>query len=213
MKYQYIKGKNILAFLVVQFCLVTLSAVSVIAQSPRTTSPVDRRIETINRQTEQYDRDSERRDLEGKNNNATDKKRAQQITAEVKEDFEHIQLVYNKLVITMSGKAPLDYKFVAEATSEVKKRASRLKTNLALPKPKEEDEDKNQKKEELTEEQIKPSLMTLRNHIYSFVTNPIFETSGVVDVELSTKARRDLNQIIKLSESIEKCADKFKKSE
>jgi len=64
---------------------------------------------------------------------------------------------------------------------------------------------------QLTEAEIKPLLVSLRSHIYNFVTNPLFETSGVIDVELSKKASNDLNQIIGFSESINKCADKLKK--
>jgi len=210
MKRHYIKNKNILAFIIVLIFSALFSVISVFAQG-RPPSSVERRIETINRQGEEYERDTQRRDMDGKNKiNPADKKRAEQITAEVKEDFERLQFVYNKIVIAMAGKQVLDYKFIADSTAELKKRASRLKTNLALPKI--EEEIKNEKKEiELTEAEIKPSLVSLRSHIYNFVTNPLFETSGVIDVELSKKASNDLNQIIGFSESINKCADKLKK--
>lgn len=202
--------KKHLTFRISLICLLMLSGVSVLAQSSRQPSSVERRVETLNRQGSEYEREDQRREMEGKKNNPADKKLAQQITAEVKEDFEHIQTIYNRIVIAMSSKEPPDYKFIADATSEVKKRASRLKTNLALPKI--EDEDKSQKKEEteLTEAQINPSLLSLRNHIYNFVTNPLFESSRVLDVAQATKASRDLEQIIKFSESILKYANKMK---
>jgi hypothetical protein len=187
-----------------------LSAVSVLAQSSRPLSSVERRVETINRQGTELERDEQQRDMNGKSN-PEDRKRVQQIRNEIREDFERIQAIYNNIVITMSNKnAMLDYKFIAEATAEVKKRASRLKTNLLLPQPKDAEKEKKQEAD-LSEEQMKPSLMSLRNHIYNFLTNPMFESTGAIDVELSTKASHNLNEIIKLSESIWKCADKIKK--
>lgn len=203
--------KKILLLTVGMICLLMLSAVLGLAQGSRPLASVERRVETINRQGTEYEREDQRREMEGKNKNPVDIKRTQQIRNELKEDFERIQAIYNNIVVAMSGKnAGLDYKFVAEATAEIKKRANRLKTNLALPQSK--DKDKEQKKEEeLSEEQMKPSLMSLRNHIYNFLTNPMFESTGAIDVELSTKASRDLSEIIKLSESILKCADKLKK--
>jgi hypothetical protein len=202
--------KNLI-FWIVLVCFLTLSAVSVLAQGSRPLSSVERRVETMNRQGREYEREDQRREMEGKNNNPVDIKRTQQIRAELKEDFERIQAIYNSIVIAMSGKnAVLDYKFVADQATEIKKRGLRLKTNLALPQP--EDENEEEKKEEaLTEEQMKPSLMSLCNHIYNFLTNPMFESTGAIDVELSTKASRELNEIIKLSEGIRKCADKINK--
>jgi hypothetical protein len=191
-------------------CFLMLSAVSVLAQSSRPLSSVERRVETINRQGTELERDEQQRDMNGKSN-PEDRKRVQQIRNEIREDFERIQAIYNNIVITMSNKnAMLDYKFIAEATAEVKKRASRLKTNLLLPQPKDAEKEKKQEAD-LSEEQMKPSLMSLRNHIYNFLTNPMFESTGAIDVELSTKASHNLNEIIKLSESIWKCADKIKK--
>jgi hypothetical protein len=57
---------------------------------------------------------------------------------------------------------------------------------------------------EANNEQIEESLMTLRKHIYKFVTNPLFESQGVLDLEQGRKAVRDLDRIIELSESIRK---------
>ena len=40
--------------------------------------------------------------------------------------------------------------------------------------------------------------------IFSFVDNPFFKEASVVDTELTTKARRDLEDIIELSAQIKK---------
>jgi hypothetical protein len=55
-------------------------------------------------------------------------------------------------------------------------------------------------------------LLMLRRYVYSFVTNPLFESKGVLDVRQAKKAGQDLDMIIELSESIKKESDKLKKA-
>ena len=104
----------------------------------------------------------------------------------------------------------LDYKFVSEVTGEIKKRASRLEENLALPKP-EEDEKRVVNQEELNEDQMRLALLMLCKRIESFVKNPLFETPGVIDVRHSTKASSDLESILRLSATLRKNAERLKK--
>jgi len=61
-------------------------------------------------------------------------------------------------------------------------------------------------------DQLEESLLTLRKYIYSFVTNPLFESAAVLDVVRAGKARRDLDEIIELSKSIRKSGDRLKKA-
>jgi hypothetical protein len=110
----------------------------------------------------------------------------------------------------MSANTDLDYRFISESTAEIMKRASRLKSNLVLPVPKDAEQGKPIEAD-AGEDQMKPRLKKLCLHIVSFVTNPMFETSGVLDIEQSTKASRDLENIIKFSESIAKSADRLAK--
>jgi hypothetical protein len=42
--------------------------------------------------------------------------------------------------------------------------------------------------------------------VNSFVWNPVFQRPGVIDLELSSKASHDLEQIIRLSERIRRGA-------
>ena len=219
MKDCHITNKNIVVFIVVFVCFIGLLESPINAQgggSNRPT-PVDRRIEEMNRQSKEYERDAQGKNLEGKAEKRVDQRRAKEILAQVNEDFEGIQSIYNKIVIAMSSNAALDYEFISEAASEVKKRASRLKNNLALPQPKDDkkDDEKDKKQDEygeFSDEHMKALLLALRNHISSFVTNPLFESSGALDVELSIKASRDLKNIIELSDSVKKGADNLKKS-
>ncbi|MBA3439549.1 MAG: hypothetical protein H0T92_06750 [Pyrinomonadaceae bacterium] len=48
--------------------------------------------------------------------------------------------------------------------------------------------------------------------IAGFVNNSVFKSAGVVDAELSAKARRDLKGIIELSEGIKKSSEKLNKA-
>jgi hypothetical protein len=115
-------------------------------------------------------------------------------------------------VIAMSANETLDYKFISAATADLRKRASRLKSNLALPQP--ENNEPSQKREaEIDDEQMKSLLLLLRRRIASFVTNPLFETSGPLDIELSGKASLDLKKIVELCERIRKIADQLKKDD
>ena len=195
-----------------QIALVAITAIwvavfesAVFAQRP--SYPVGRRIEQMNRQVDQYERDEQHRDVEGKIVSTTDRKRSQTTVAQVKEDFERLQAIYNQMVVAMSAKKPLDRAFVSESLAGINKCSSRLKTNLALPQAK----DKLQEKHSSNEEpQLQTSLTLLLNHISSFVTNPMFESSGVLDVELSTRASRDLEEIIHQSSTIRKRTEKLK---
>ena len=108
----------------------------------------------------------------------------------------------------MADKEGLDrqHDSIFRAVAEIKKYSTRLKTNLALPKPQQQ-----KARVEIKNNQIEESLMTLRKHIYDFVTNPLFESPGVLDLEQGRKASGDLDRILELSESITKGGDKLKK--
>jgi hypothetical protein len=77
--------------------------------------------------------------------------------------------------------------------------------------PSAENDGKSQKpqEEDVSDERIQMALLLLTKHIRSFVTNPLFESSGAIDIKLSTIASRDLKKIIELSDQIRKRADKL----
>src|SRR3954469_17259232 len=56
---------------------------------------------------------------------------------QIREDFLRLQVVNNDLARAVSGGGQLDFKLVAKSASEIKKRAERLKLNLALPETEE----------------------------------------------------------------------------
>ena len=55
-------------------------------------------------------------------------------------------------------------------------------------------------------------LAALDKAIHSFVSNPMFTNLNVVNAQKSVQARRDLEQVIKLSTRLRKEADKLRKA-
>jgi hypothetical protein len=142
-----------------------------------------------------------------------EERRAQSANFQLKHDFEQLQTIHNRMMTMTFSNNVLDYKLISEALTEIKKRASRLKSNLPLPAPA---EDKREAKSlkgwgEIDRGQLKPALLALDDLIMSFVTNPVFRKAEVIDIHQSSRARRDLEDIIKLSEKIKKSADALTK--
>jgi hypothetical protein len=129
--------------------------------------------------------------------------------AQIREDFLRIQVIDRKLREASSGKRTFSLKFIAKSVTEIRKRALRLKANLALP---ETDEMLTKPMiEAVTEsDQLRLSLSALSDSIWEFVANPMFLSAKVVDTRLSAKARIDLEQVIELSSELKRSSEKFK---
>jgi hypothetical protein len=195
-----ISSLTVLTALVV---LVLASAVSSRAQiSPTGSGPgLSGRDRDINQ------REAEMTNLERSGKTGA-KRDPQLVLAEVNEDFARLREIDQAIKSMLAATAPLDYKQVAENSAEVKKRAARLKTNLALPSAK---DDKRQKIQSPGDD-LKPSLTALELLINSFLTNPIFSDTGDVDARLAGKAKLDLDDILELSEKLRKSAEKMSKN-
>jgi hypothetical protein len=131
------------------------------------------------------------------------------LLTQIKEDFEQIQQINNETMRTVSNSSTLDYKLISNTLAEINKRARRLKTNLAMPDVESKTE---QKADASNGEQLKQSLFQLDDLIMNFVTNPLFQNPTVINVELSTRAGRDLEEIIHMSQNVKKCAERLNKS-
>ena len=207
MKRYHARVKHPAVWMTTALCFMTVLASPVLAQRSSRASSMERRSEEMNRRREQLEREMLLRGVEPKSENAEDRP-APATVSQVKHDFERIQAIYNEFVRALASDKPLDYKFVSDATAEIKKCSHRLKSHLALPSA--ENDGKNQKQQEdASGERIQPALLLLTNHIRSFVTNPLFESSGAIDIKLSTMASQDLKKIIELSDQIRKRADKL----
>lgn len=130
---------------------------------------------------------------------------------QIKEDYVRIQVVNSDLARAASQGGALDLKFVAKSASEIRKRAERLKHNLALPEP---EKAAARPSAEAGDEQarLRASVSTLGKLITGFVRNPIFREVGVVDARSAVTARRDLEEIIGLSDRLKKESERLNKA-
>lgn len=195
---------------------ITVLATSIVAQPQRRSvsmSPaMERREADMAREREMRQLEELRKSLGKRPARVANLRYLQAVNAQLMQDFERIQVARNEIVRAAVNDKAFDYKFISEVTGEIKKRASRLEGNLALPEP-EENEKSRKNQVEFNETQIRAALLTLCNRIESFVKSPLFETPGVIDVHHSAKASSDLNSILELSGSIRKSAERLKKAQ
>ena len=128
---------------------------------------------------------------------------------QINEDFERIQVINHTLVLTVASGDALDFKQVAQAASEIRKRAGRLKENLILP---ESAEARPKPSDVIEPGQLKESLSALDRLVISFVHNPGFQSVKVIDPHWAAKARSDLEEIIELSGRLKKSCEQLHKT-
>lgn len=198
--------------LLVAAALILLSSVPVCSQNPPGgPPPIDRRNNDRIRQQEMSNREWQLRNF-GKNpHTPKDKRQVEALMAQAEEDFNRILTLHNEIARALASKNALDYRFVSEAMSEIKKRASRVQSSLYLGLST-EDAAGAEKQKTFEEGEIKEALITLCKQIRSFVTNPVIENPNTIDVNESVRARRDLDSVIQLSGEIKKDADKLSKN-
>jgi len=184
------------------FCL----AATVRAQQTPSPQPADRTNAERARQQDMSNREYQLRNLGIAGNAALDDRQKKALVAQVEEDFNRILLLHNQLTRAVASDAPLDYHFVAEASSEINKRSMRLQSTLSLRQSDVEKQD-SAKSIESDNNRIKFSLIKLCTYIKEFVTNPIIETPGTVDAKHLARAKSDLGSVINLSGLIRKQVD------
>ena len=157
------------------------------------------------------ERDALARELEAKRKPESAKRDPSAIMAEINEDFERLRAINEGFKQTAASDTAPDHGAITQQAAEVKKRATRLDANLSgLPKS-----EKGEKRPKYTapadDAQMKASLKTLNEVLTSFLTNPVFSDIGTLDPQLVTKARRDLENTLTLSEVVRKGAEKLAK--
>lgn len=129
---------------------------------------------------------------------------------QIAEDFKRIQILNNKMMgSTMKVTTP-DYESIATSTTEIGKRAKRIRNNLSLPKAVSDEIEKGPEyKPAVDAAGMKAALLSLDGAIVNFIENPIFQTPSVIDLKHATKASRDLESIIEFSRLISKDAERL----
>ena len=193
--------------------ILLLAAVPALAQKPASgPPPVDK---TSNRARErQQDMSAREWQLRNFGNPSvvTDRRRLEALMAQTEEDFNRMLMLHNEIARAITANKPIDYHFVAEATGEIRKRATSIQSNLVLSPPAEEMKP-IEMPAETTEPEMKDALIKLCKQIRSFVTNPVIEQPNVVDVEKMAAAKRDLESVIQLSSHLKREADVLSKTQ
>jgi hypothetical protein len=145
----------------------------------------------------------------GNTSKPADPKQLQALMAQVQQDFERILTLHNQIVHVVTTNDTLAVDFVSDATAEIRKRATHLLTTLAFEKP-DASEQNRDKRKQFKDSEMKDALVTLCQHIESFITNPVIKTPGTIDAQQSARARRDLQDVIELGDSISKSAKRLK---
>jgi len=137
---------------------------------------------------------------------------------QVKEDFEAIQKLQDDIINAYSKGSVIDYAKISADATQLNQSAARLESNLFPPPP--SDKKKENKKpaepsvsqaEQPLPTNVKSLIVEQDSRIGSFVSNPMFTNSQVVDPTNNAKAHADLQRLIKLSVALQQESDKLKK--
>lgn len=128
--------------------------------------------------------------------------------AQIREDFLRLQVTNNELARAVSGGRQLDLKLVAKSASEIRKRAERLKLNLALPEAV-GSEKVPASSPPADPEQLRVALSRLDGIVLRFTNALHAKGVGRFDAQSSARLRLDLEAIIGLSERVKKGSEKL----
>jgi hypothetical protein len=120
-------------FALIGFILLLPAAATTFAQRPASgPPPIDK---TSNRARErQQDMSAREWQLRnfGKPEMVNDRRRLEALMAQTEEDFNRMLMLHNEIARAITANTPIDYHFVAEATGEIRKRATSIQSNLVL---------------------------------------------------------------------------------
>ena len=203
-----VSGRQLVALAFASAALLLATPVSSPAQqgapmTPPPASHIDPAAERI--------RDEQRREMQlrglGTTAARTDERSVKAAVEQLNEDFKRIQVIRNEFAHALKVEGVLDYKRISGQAAEVKKRALRMQTYLALRGKDEEKERAGQT--EYDDAEMQDALVRLCKRIDSFVANPKFTSPDVVDVDGTARASRDLREIIALSGAVRASAERL----
>jgi len=132
------------------------------------------------------------------------------VLKQINEDFKDLQGLNNNMMAKAWSKPELDYRYISDMVSQIRGKATRLKSNLALPEAK--DEERKQTEDNFSNaEKFRAALLQLDRHIMSFAKNPLFQKPEVIEVELANQASRDLSAVVELSGKLKRTAVRLSK--
>jgi hypothetical protein len=131
------------------------------------------------------------------------------IKKQISDDFRALQALNNKMMSDTWARRDLDYKYVSGMVAQIAKKAERLKSNLGLPQQNNEQKKMKGRAEISSVQDFKTELLALDRSVMSFVTNPIFQKTSVVELKMANQASRDLSTVIHLSKRLKKIGEKL----
>lgn len=129
--------------------------------------------------------------------------------AQIAEDYEQLQVVNNRMMGAVIPAPAPDYRLIAQTAADIRKRADRLRANLALPRPEGAAKDRAARPPAADAAQMKEALLALDRAIMSFVRSPLFRNTDVMDAGAAGRAGRDLEEVIELSRRAAKDAERL----
>lgn len=194
-----------------RFLLITLTllffAAPVFCQGPGSPPPIDKSTNRERvRQQDMSRREWQLRNFGTETEAPKDRRQIEALMKQTEEDFTRILTLHNEIARAIASKDSLNYNFVSEAATELKKRGTRVQSTLALGISNEDEQVKV-----ATEPEMKDSLIKLCKEIRAFVTNPIIENPNTVDAQHLARAKQDLESFIQLSGLIKKDAERLNK--
>lgn len=129
------------------------------------------------------------------------------LDAQLSEDFDKLHTINAEKIVVQSSAPSVDYKVVCDATADLKTRATRIKNNVTLLQV----GDKGEKvRYEEDPNQLPAMLPELSRLINSFLGSPVFRLHSPNDATLRLKASRDLDGIIRISDTINRITKRLK---
>ena len=133
--------------------------------------------------------------------------------SEIAEDYRDLQQVNNRMMAAVMRSQEPDYGLINKSAADIRRRAERLRENLALPAPESKGEAKAGPKPAEDAAGMKAVLLALDRSIMSFVRSPLFKNTEVLNAEAAAKASRDLADVIERSRLAAKDAERLGKKD
>jgi biopolymer transport protein ExbD len=131
------------------------------------------------------------------------------MASQLARDLEQLEQLNADRIVPLASAATLDYKNLAQLTADVKTRANRIKFNSPVVLI---DRTGEKIRYDADASQLATMLPQLSRAVTKFVGNPVFRISAPNDAELRSTAAHDLEDIIKLSDAINKIAKRLGKA-
>ena len=133
------------------------------------------------------------------------------LVKQISEDFKELQGLNNKMMAEAWSRPELDYRYISDMVSQIRGKAARLKSNLALPQV--EDEKLKEAVDSYPDaEKFRVAMLQLDRHVMRFATNPLFQKPDVIELDLAAQASRDLSVVVEVSGKLRKSAAKLSRT-